>query len=74
MFGYDPVRDVPRSLIDEAAQEGVPGIFGIWERNGAMRVGVVSCPFKSDRTCTLVGVKAAPLRPWSSIRNDRKMA
>jgi hypothetical protein len=72
VFGYDPVRDVPQALIDEATKIGVPNIFGMWEGNGAVRVGVIARHHRGDGW-TLIGVEPAPLRPWSSIRDDPKM-
>lgn len=72
VFGYDPARDVSMLLIQQAAKFGAPNIFGMWEGNGAVRVGVIAR--HQDNSWTLVGVEPAPLRPWSSIQNDPKMA
>lgn len=72
VFGYDPANDVSNNLLQEAGKlGGATQIVGLWEGNGAMRVGLVS----SDRggKMRLVGFEPAPLRPWTAIQNDPKM-
>lgn len=71
VFGYDPARDVSMQLIQKAAKIGAPNVFGMWESNGGVRVGIITR--HQDNSWTLVGIEAAPLRPWSSIQNDPKM-
>lgn len=71
VFGYDPGKDVSDRLIQQAAKIGAPNVFGMWEGNGSMRVGIIAR--HQDNSWTLVGVEPAPLRPWASIQNDRKM-
>jgi len=71
VFGYDPARDVSLGLIQQAAKIGAPNVFGMWEGNGGVRVGIIAR--HQDNSWTLVGVEAVPLRPWSSIQNDPKM-
>lgn len=71
VVGYDPARDVSMRLIQEAAKFGAPNVFGMWEGNGGVRVGIIAR--HQDNSWTLVGIEAAPLRPWSSIQYDPKM-
>lgn len=71
VFGYDPARDVSMRLIQESAKLGAPNVFGMWEGNGAVRVGIIAR--HQDNSWTLVGIEAPPLRPWSSIQHDPKM-
>jgi hypothetical protein len=72
IFGFDPARDVSIQLVQKAAKFGAPNIVGLWEGNGAARIGVIARG--ADNSWTLVGFEHAPLRPWASIQNDPKMA
>lgn len=73
VFGYDPAKDVSMRLMLAAAKFGSPKVFGMWEGNGSVRVGVMSQDHHDLSTWTLVGVEPVPLRPWSSIQHDPKM-
>lgn len=72
VFGYDPAKDISMGLIQKGARIGAPNVFGMWEGNGGTRVGIIVR--HQDNSWTLVGIEHAPLRPWSSIQNDPKMA
>lgn len=72
IYGFDPAKDVSDALLAEAQKlGGAMQVIGLWEGNGAMRVGLVST--SQDGKMTLVGFEPAPLRPWSSIQHDPKM-
>jgi hypothetical protein len=72
VYGYDPARDISMRLIQESARYGAPNIFGMWEGNGGVRVGIIAR--HQDNTWTMVGIETVPLRPWASIQHDAKMA
>jgi hypothetical protein len=73
VWGFDPLKDVSTRLLLEAQKVGVPQIVGIWDSNGSSRIGVVAIPRGKLNKRILVGIEYAPLRPWSSIKDDPKM-
>lgn len=73
IWGFDPLKDVSMKLLMEAQRVGNPQVVGIWEGNGAARIGVMANPVGKPGKKILVGIEAAPLRPWESIQNDPKM-
>ena len=74
VFGFDPLKDVSMALLQRAQSVGhTPQVIGIWEGNGAARIGVVASSRTQPGKMILVGIEHAPLRPWAAIRNDPKM-
>ena len=72
--GFDPLRDVSTDLMMKARAAGTsPQVIGVWEGNGAMRVGMVVTDKNQLGKLILVGLEYARLRPWASIQNDPKM-
>lgn len=73
IHGFDPLKDVSMNLLMEGQRLGNPQVVGIWEGNGSARIGVMANSRDHIGKKILVGVQAAPLRPWASIQNDPKM-
>ena len=74
IMGFDPLKDVSMQLLARAQQAGTtPQVAGIWEANGSARIAVFANSRTQPGKKILVGVEAAPLRPWAAIQNDIKM-
>ncbi len=73
VYGFDPLKDVSMKLLMEAQKIGTPEVVGIWDGNGAARIGVMANPPGKFSKKILVGIERARLRPWSSIQHDAKM-
>jgi hypothetical protein len=76
VWGFDPLKDVSQRLLQKAMAKikiGTPKIIGIWDSNGSSRIGVVLEHHNDPFKVFLVGIEYAPLRPWSSIKDDPKM-
>lgn len=73
VYGFDPLKDVSTKLLNAAVKIGTPEVVGMWDGNGAARIGVMANPRGKFSKKVLVGVETARLRPWSSIQHDAKM-
>jgi hypothetical protein len=74
IMGFDPLNDVSTRLLQQAHSMGGVQVAGIWEANGAARIAVVANARAHAGKKVLVGIEPAPLRPWTTIRNEPKMA
>ncbi len=72
IFGYDPLAEVSDIQLAIALKVGTPEIMGIWEPNGATRIGIVAKLRHEPEKRILVEVVHAPLQPWATLSAHRK--
>jgi hypothetical protein len=73
VMGYSPASEVPTTTLVALQRSGkAAGITGFWESNGAMRIVMMAGIHGQETKKMIFSVDAAPLQPWSVLRNHPK--